>query len=310
MFPKQDVRPAKIPLRGGRLLGEGKTYTKSISSKAGKVGGKEILEEAMRNLSQVPNVVDPQRLKILIATAMPVLSGEAAPDTPFATINHVGKDKMDAFIVKGNQDPDYSPEENYENIVNQLAQDVYNVVKEKDGANYLSYYIQAFNGRIAPQQVGFDPTSSKTVRFVTRNAVPAKATPGSRVERNLRQMYAMMLVKGADSLLPAGRERALEKATPQLVRWGKELKQAIDAIPDAQVEQVIQGIKNGTPISQLPKLPVPNITSPELIDAIQKKGEDGQAFIDGVIDFTNYYEKKLNGQTSLLLLQCIHGRED
>ena len=51
------------------------------------------------------------------------------------------------------------------------------------------------HGRIAPQQTHFDPTTSKAVRFVTRNAVPAKATPGSRVERNLRQMYAMMLVK-------------------------------------------------------------------------------------------------------------------
>ena len=296
MFPKQQVRPSKIPLKGGRLLGEGKTYTRPVSGRTGKVTGAELLQESMRNLSQVPNVVDPQRLKILLATALPVLSGEATPDTPFAAINHVGKDKMDAFIVKSKEDPNYNPEENYENIVNQLAQDVYNIINEKDGANYLSYYIQSFNGRVAPQQIGFDPTSSKTVRFVTRNAVPSKATPGSRVERNLRQMYAMMLVAGADSLLPAGREAALEKATPQLVRWGKELKQAMDQIPDAQVEQVIQGIKAGTPISQLPKLPTPQITSPELIEAIQKKGEDGQAFIDGVIDFTNYYEKKLNKQ--------------
>ena len=295
MFPKQQVRPSKIPLKGGKLLGEGRTYTKSVSGKAGKIEGLELLQESMRNLSQVPNVVDPQRLKILLATAIPVLAGDVTPDSPFATINHVGKDKMDAFIVKANEDPDYSPEENYENIVNQLAQDVFNVVKEKDGANYLSYYIQAFNGRIAPQQIGFDPTSSKTVRFVTRNAVPSKATPGSRVEKNLRQMYAMMLVSGADSLLPAGREQALERATPQLVRWGQELQNALNQIPDTQINQIIDGIKNGTPISQLPKLPVPQL-SPELAQAIQKKGEDGQAFIDGVIDFTNYYEKKINNQ--------------
>ena len=294
MLPKQDVRPSKIPLKGGKLTAEGKTYTKSISSKAGKPDGLEVLNEAMHNLGQVPNVVDPQRLKILLATAMPVLAGDVTPDSPFATINHVGKDKMDAFIVKSKEDANYSPEENYENIVNNLAQDVYNVVNEKDGANYLSYYIQAYNGRIAPQQTGFDPTSSKTVRFVTRNAVPSKATPGSRVDKNLRQMYAMMLVKGADAYLPEARELALQSATPQLLSWGQELKNAIDSIPDAQVQQVIDGIKNKTPVSQLPKLPVPEL-SPELAQTIAKKGEDGQAFIDGLIDFVEYHDKNTKG---------------
>ena len=112
-------------------------------------------------------------------------------------------------------------------------------------------------------------------------------------------MFAMMLVKGADALLPAGRDAALERATPQLVKWGKELRAAFDAIPDSEVEAVAEAIANGTPLSD-PNFPqltdVSQQVSPQLADAIAKKGEDGQAFIDGVMDFTDYYENKLKGR--------------
>ena len=156
--------------------------------------------------------------------------------------------------------------------------------------------MQTFNGRIAPQQTNFDPTTSKTTRFVTRNAIPAN-TANPRIERNLRQMYAMMLVPGADARLPAGREAALENFTPQLVRWGKELRAAFDAIPDEDVESAAQAIADGTPLTAegFPEF-APVQLSPDLSAAIAKKGEDGQAFIDGVMDFTDYYENKVKGR--------------
>ena len=75
-------------------------------------------------------------------------------------------------------------------IHKKIAQEVRAIAQERNGANYFTYKIQSFNGRIDPQQTYFDATNSKAVRFVTRNAVPAQATPNSRIDKNLRQMYA------------------------------------------------------------------------------------------------------------------------
>lgn len=299
MFPKNNVRPAKTPLPKGQLVGEGRRITRSVSGRTGKVEGAKTINDAMRNLNQVANVVDPQRLKVLLATALPVLQGAVDPNHPFAVINHVGQSKIDEIVAANadrTQPLDVAQE--YSKLVNQLAQDIHAIATERKGANHLTYYMQAFNGRIAPQQSVFNPTNSKTVRFVTRNAIPS-STAVPRVERNLRQMYAMMLVPGADSKLPEGREQALERYTPQLVRWGKELRSALEGISDAQVEAAATAIANGVALTD-PSFPqIPDVTqniSPELAEAIAKKGEDGQAFIDGVLDFTDYYQKKLQGR--------------
>ena len=298
MFPTQHVRPAKTPTPGGQLVKEGRVYTKKVSSKVRKpLAGAEVINEAMVNLNKVANVVDKQRLKILLATAIPVLNGTAKPDSAHAIINNVGSDQYNKFVAKGEKDANFDVNQTYESLISDLAQNIYGIAKERKGANHLTYYMQAFNGRIAPQQTHFDPTTSKAVRFVTRNAVPAVANPGSRIERNLRQMYAMMLVKGADKKLPAEREKSLERATPQLVKWGKQLKASLDAIPDATIEAAAAAIEQGVAVTDpnFPQVPLVSLKDPELIQAIKDKGEDGQAFIDGVVDFTNYYEKKLKG---------------
>ena len=296
LFPRQHVRPSKTPLPGGRLEGEGRKYTRDRSGRTGTIADAGTIHEAMRNLNQVANVVDPQRMKILFATALPVLSEAVGPDHPFAVINHVGQDKVNKLVAK--LGPEQAAPE-YANLVKNLGNSLFGVAQERNGANHLTYYIQTFNGRIAPQQTNFDPTSSKSVRFVTRNAVPAEAKPGSRIERNLRQMYAMMLVKGADSLLPDGREAALERATPELVRWGKELRAAFNKIDNAQVQAVAEAIANNVPLTDpnFPQLPdVSQDLSPTLLQKIASKGEDGQHFIDGVMDFTDYYENKVKGR--------------
>lgn len=302
VFPKEHVRPTKTPTPGGQLVGEGRIYSKRVSSKIGKPpAGQDVINQAMSNLNKVANVVDKQRLKILLATALPVLAGEVDPSHPFAALNHVGQDKVNAFAAKAANDPDFDAIKNYAELIDDLAQDIYGVSKEKDGANYLTYYMQGFTGRIAPQQTHFDPTNSKSVRFVTRNAVPSIAKPGSRIERNLRQMYAMMLVPGADKLLPAERDIALERHAGTLVKHGQRLKQLLNGITDAQVNAAAEAIAQGVPINDpsFPKLPSLSLdpqADADLISAIQKKGEDGQAYIDGVIDFANYYQKKLNKQ--------------
>lgn len=313
MFPTNTVRPAKAPV--GRLPGDIGRQTKPWS---GVVSGQEdgaanTLKAAARNLGSVPNVVDKQRAKILLTTVLPILAGQqiAQPlQDAYSEINNIGPSKDRKFAAaKKDQDrrrakaeaegkafneKDYDPVANKEALIDKIAQEVRAVAMERDGANYLTYAIAAFNGRMAPQQSYFDPTASKAVRFVTRNAVPAKATKGNRVYRNLQQMYAMMLVPGADSKLPQGRVEALEQYTPQLRAWGKRLTEVLEnSMTDAEYEAVSQAIAEGIPLTD-PKFPQvkPLALDPEqdadLINAIKKKGEDGPHFIDGVIDFFNF----------------------
>ena len=307
LFPSKNVRPAKIPLKRGELPGD--TGENVVRKKQGSVGkaqnfGREI-EESMRNMSQVPNVVDTQRLGILYATALPVLKNLQDPNAINdwrATINNIGADKRAKYYAKAAANPtlDVDPELEAQNEIKKagikLAQQIQSIAQERKGANYLSYSVQGFQGRITPQQSKFNPTTSKAVRFVTRNAVPSIAKPGSRVDYNLRQMYGNMLVEGGDAVLPEAREIKLQGATPQLRAWGQQLKQALDTNKE-KTEAVSQAIEKGLPITDpnFPPIPTLNLDpekDAELISKIEKKGEDGPHFIDGLIDFANYMDAK------------------
>ena len=212
LFPTPKVRPAKTPLQTGKLPGDvGQNVVRNIQGQVGRQKFGKVLEDSMKNLGQVPNVVDKQRLKILYATALPVLR-DGDFNSPFATINNVGKDKRAKYEAK--HGPEIAAAE-MNKAAYKLAQEIQAAAVERNGANYLSYAVQGFQGRVSPQQSKFNPTTSKAIRFVTRNAVPAPAKPGSRVEYNLKQMYAMMLVKGADEVLPHVRETKFEAAVPQ-----------------------------------------------------------------------------------------------
>ena len=301
LFPSKNVKPAKIPLRAGQLPGDtGQNVVKGVQGGVGTQDFGKTLKDSMRNLANVPNVVDNQRLKILYATALPILQNLQNPETYNtwqATINNVGADKIAKYSSK------YGPEVAQVEIEKagfKLAQEIQSIAQERKGANYLSYAIQGFQGRISPQQSKFNPTSSKAVRFVTRNAVPAPAKPGSRVEKSLRQMYAMMLVKGADALLPDQREIKLQAALPQLEAWGDRLQSL--QMTDAEVEAISQAIEQGTALTdpnfpQIKPLALDPQQDAELIALIKSKGEDGPHFIDGVIDASKYAKAKRAGTT-------------
>ena len=327
LFPKPQARPTKTPIPSGELPGDvGENVVKTETGKVGspKFGG--VINEAKRNLAQVPNVVDKQRAKILFSTILPVLqSGDHS--TWMAEINNFGPSKLKKYAAakrdqerRFRDDPDldeevYDPEQVMGDLTDKIAQEVRAIAQERKGANYLTYTTQAFNGRISPNQTFFDPTSSKAVRFVTRNAVPARATPGSRIDKNLRQMYAMMLVGDthklpalrdennkfikADALLPAQRDLALNAAAPQLEKWGDRLAEVL-TMTDEQYEQIADAIEQGAPLDQnfpqVPQLELDPEADAELIQAIQKKGEDGPHFIDGLIDFAKYNKARKKGQ--------------
>ena len=323
LFPTVNVKPAKQPLQDSRLPGDvGQNVVKRASGKLqGQKFGKEI-PSAIHNLGQVPNVVDKQRAKILFTTALPIFAN-GNHNSWQADINNIGQGKINKFVAAQKQyqkereaaqlegkpfnKPEYSPEENLASIMNDLAQEIRAVATERNGANYLSYNVQGFQGRITPQQSHFNPTRSKAVRFVTRNAVPAVTRKrGDRVDQNLRQMYTMMLlpknVKG-DLALPAERESLLRQHTPRVVQWGKRLKELVDnTMTDAQYETVAAAVEQGLPLSDpifqqnLAPLELDPEADKELIAHIKSKGEDGPHTIDGLIDFYNYHLATTQGK--------------
>ena len=314
VFNQKNVRPLKQALELGKLPGQSESKVKDASGRIGDVKFGAVINEARKNFAQVPNVVDKQRAKILLSTFLPVLADPTAsrdpnhPNAWMAEINNIGPSKYSSYVAaekaanrKMQENPklqiDYNKDQVMNSLIDKVAQEVQAIAQERNGANYLTYYTQAFNGRISPQQTFFNPTSSKAVRFVTRNATPSIAKPGTRVEKNLRQMYAMMLVKGADALLPDRRDAALVQASPQLEKWG-DLLASLSSMTDAEYEAVAQAIADGKPLDDPAYQAVKpmQIDDPELVNLIKSKGEDGPHFIDGLIDFAKYQKAKRKGQ--------------
>ena len=329
LFPKKNVKPLKAPVAAGpqgQLPGEqGRVDTKKSTGKVKQpLAGARVLQEAAKNMAEIPNVVDKQREKILYATVLPVLAAQSVEEvlqdpvlSTFAEINNIGEGKWASFSaaqaaqarrrLEGDQaalgEPDYDAVSEMRQLQSKIAQEVRSISQERDGANYLTYTIQAFNGRMSPQQSYFDPTTSKAVRFVTRNAVPAPAAPGSRVAKNLEQMYAMMLVKGADSLLPDGRTAAFNEAAGKLEAWGDRLTEVLEnSMTDAQADAIAEAISNGVALTdpnfpQFAPLQLDPAQDAELIQAIKSKGEDGPHFIDGLMDASKYIKARRDGRT-------------
>ena len=302
LFPTPNVKPAKNPPPKGELRGDAKNQVKDIQGGV-DISKKDIdptIREAMDNLARVPNVVDKQRMKILFSTALPVLQSinEGGIDRWEAEINNIGAKKKAKYQAK-HKDEGLAQGEMVK-AAQKLANEIQSVAQERNGANYLTYAMQGFQGRISPQQGKFNPTTSKAVRFVTRNAVPSPAKPGSRVDYNLRQMYAMMLVPDADEVLPHVREVKFDAFQDKLEQWGDRLEQAL-TMSDADAEAIAQAIEAGTPITdpnfpQIAPIALDPEADAELIQKIKDKGEDGPHFIDGAIDAAKYIKARKAGK--------------
>ena len=322
IFPRQIVRPQKVP---NQMAGTdvGKNVVRAVSG--GKSGQKmgRIINEAIDNLGQVGHVVDKQRMKILYSTVLATLvTGDYS--TWQAEINNVGQSRMDKFNAAAKMqerklanNPEmreeiYNPGENINNLFDKLAQEVQSLAQERNGINYLTYNVQGFQGRLTPQQSYFNPVTSKAVRFATRSPNPSIIRPGNRQEKNLRQMYAMILLSkvkdsqgntitdAGDTFLPAQREVMLKGRESELYGYGKRLAQALE-MTDAQYEAVSEAIANGVPLDS-PQFPQFNQLSLDpnsdydsmIIKMIKDKGEDGPLLMDTLIDFSKYVDFKRN----------------
>ena len=298
LFPTKRVKPAKSPLPTGKLPGDtGENVAKAVQGPVGRQDFSKTIEDAMRNLAQVPNVVDMQRLRIMYSTALPVLKTSNF-NSVSARINNIGDDKRKKYEAKSGP---AEAELEMQKAAFKLAQEIQAIAIERKGANYLTYAVQGFQGRITPQQSKFNPTTSKAVRFVTRNAVPAPAKPGSRVDYNLRQMYAMMLVPGADEVLPHIREQKFEAYKGTIEAYGDRLEQALQ-LTEADAEAISQAIEKGISLTdpnfpRIKPLALDPTVDAELIAKIKSKGEDGMHYIDGLIDAAKYIKANREGKT-------------
>ena len=303
-LPKQEVLPAKNPIKDNKLPGDvGANVVKGVSGSLGHSFKGSRIEEAQRNLATIGHVVDTRRGMLSLATVLPALV-QQNPDSWQAEIHGFGKKKMRKAMAKHAGNREAALAELQEQKVT-LANEVKAAASDRKGINYLSYYTQAYNGRIAPQQTYFNPTSSKYIRALTRSANPSVlGVPNKDGKANtmkewaLQNMYAMMLVKDADALLPDGRLQKLEAAEPQLLSWAAEIEEAMaNSMTDAQYEAVSEAISQGMPLDD-PNFPQfqPLQLSPELSEKVASKGEDGIAFMDGLLDFKDYVQARKDGR--------------
>ena len=316
LFPTENIRPSATVLPQGKLVGEGRKLKRDETKKAGDLGKLNLINKAKQNLHSVPNVVDPQRLKILLSTALPAIiaANRLNTDTRWSNIAGIGSKQRQKFEAAAKltavkeerrrqalekQGEDYFPaqpynvEANIKLMSNNLAQNIRAIAMEKGKANHLTYATQPFTGRIFPQQTYFDPTSSKLVRFATRNATPSVAKPGNRVMKNLEQMYAMMFIKEASEALPHERVRLLNVEGPKLYEMGKKIKAAMDEqISDEQIQVLADAIANNVPPSD-PNFPqVPELQLPEdIMVYLNKKGsDDALSVLDGLVDYVGFVD--------------------
>jgi len=325
ILPRKFVRPTKAPTRSGLIEDAQRFLTKDITGKlgrdvAGRITTKEI-DEAIRNSGSIPNVVRPERMKILWATLLPALQGDPRNYqndeilSLFADMNSFGPSKLQAYQAtqkaiadkarRGMKTPEgYDPLLEIQQLKKNVAQNAFGIAMERHGANYFQYFMQAFNGRLTPQASLFNPTTSKAVRFVTANATPTLIKPASKMEQAAWQAYALVIGGDkTDALLPKERKQAMLNQAPQLERWGNILDEIMNnTMSDAEAEAIAEAIANGVPMNDpsFPKVKAMGLdpeAHSDLIKAIKDKGEDGLAYIDGLIDFAKFRKAMREGRT-------------
>lgn len=309
LFPSLKVKPLRAP-GGFAETDMGKNVLRKVAgADPGQKFGNET-QEAIAHLESIGNRVNMRRAKIMLSTLLPVLA--AKNDMPLdwaADMYNIGNKKRDMFIASSNletimiedgridslRDEDrYNPQGEMDGLKNKLAQELKALAEVREGAFYLTYAMQGFQGRLTPQQTYINPTTSKIVRYVTTAVLPAFVKRGNRQDLNLRQMYAKALIEGGDSALPNQKEVLLQQQEGILYARGNRLRQALQ-MTDAEYEAVSQAMINKIPLDSpdFPKfggLNLDPVADEDLIAIIRDKGEDGAAFIDASMDFANYID--------------------
>ena len=335
IFQKQTIKPLKAPTESGSIdSGDMANFTNVI---LGNVGQKQtqLLRAALKNAGSVGHVVDKRRSKIMLATLLGHLTQPDAT-TWESEIHGMGESKANEYMAKekaehslllsdgyiydeaktawtkdGSADiPEsyvYNAQRVMDTITMNYAQQVQSLAEARGQVNYLTFSALGYNHRILPQQTLFNPVTSKIVRAVTRSAKPAIVKPASRIEKNLRQMYAKTLLDKGDKMMPKERDIALRNASTELYAYG-EILRSLQNVSDADYEAVSTAIASKIPMDT-PEFPTqaaerikgsmnldPELHS-DLIKKIKDQGQDGMVYIDGLIDHANYIDASKKGKT-------------
>lgn len=168
-FPKEHVDALDSPRSKADIRVSGAIKNVNINAH-------EEIVEAIKTLESIPHMVIPRREKILLATLLPALANNnASPEIIEMSreINGFGKSKYAVFkarekIAKLDRQ-DFNADENLELLKRSIAQSLLGIAKHRGKETYLTYFVQAFNGRLTAEQSHFNPMTSKQVRFVTGN---------------------------------------------------------------------------------------------------------------------------------------------
>jgi hypothetical protein len=150
-------------------------------------------------------------------------------------------------------------EQEYDNAVKEVMDTLKIVMREKDGINYNDHAQQAYSGRLESREPDLNYQANTLIRSIIKGPTKYIARLGNRVEANLRQKYAMMLLdtkfttfqalsgaaprsvtalvernfvekplKGGEAL-PMIREEMLDLNSDKLEAWGIRLSNVFDS---------------------------------------------------------------------------------
>ncbi len=301
--PPLKSRPEKRGGLSGDLAKEAPRY-KSSAQMGGKVGVRQI-DESIDNQNRVTHVVDHNRLRISSLFLLPALFAPVAREgIVFADAFGIGEKSYISAFERDKRDNGNTPDKSHATassiIVNKkrdLAKQLKSIIENIKGPNYMTFTSQTLAGRMMAQQSDFNATRSKLVRYVTRSKTPAVIQSKSgRLYKNLMNIYALNF--GADEKLEAGRMADLEDNKKKYADWGKYLDEAVNRVlPKELYLDIMNNIRDNGQMPQMsPLLEFEKSLPEDLLLFLKKKGEDGPAAAEALIDFYKFHKNMDEGR--------------
>tara|TARA_R110002096_G_scaffold3424_1_gene16873 strand:- start:538 stop:4929 length:4392 start_codon:yes stop_codon:yes gene_type:complete len=214
LLPGEYVRPRNSP------------YTQSkFNSVTGGLKGSKVgkpVVEAVRNLSNMPMIIDREASDTFFKSTIPVLRAifeskdpiklvESLPPAQSWAFNSLdlGPERIVSIKAQHNlqmrewqannkinivSNPPTPVLDQYLNSVRSVAEVLKTVAEEKNSVKYLDFIIQGYSSRIMAAQTYFDPTSIKILRQLIRNPIKSRVKHGNLIDNSLQQIYAMELL--------------------------------------------------------------------------------------------------------------------
>ena len=318
---RKDIFGAKIPPLHSRpvdgLLPENLSGLRPQFKNKRALGKLKMVEESLKNQSQVNYVVDVRRSRIAMAMIIPTMfRNPGAEGDIFGNVFGVGEVALKQAFIKETKLNNRSPEDAKGTAYNIVKGNKLNLLKEMSTIiqnlykpNYLTYAIQQKTSRAHAMQSDFNPTRNKVVRFATRGQTPTKVIAGSQQQANMKAIFALNLMseklqgKGMnDLLMPKQRAAEVDRMMDVWYKMGMEVKQLIDnSIPEETFNRMSEALNQGMQLSDpnFPKAPLKNFgegLSKNLQILLKDKGEDAPMMFETLMEVVDYMDNMKAGR--------------